>query len=431
MPKQPNLITCATDQLHLVIDAQAAGKLVEQIGGPFDPAKFDPHDPGFLADPFPTYALFRRFAPRFAVGGGPLWCFLAEDCEAVLQDKEVWVKHPPEPPPPGPGPTAALAVLPPGLFSSDSEAHTTLRRATEAAFRDALERAPQVAERWPQQILTGLQGSEAIELVQDFALPLPANVLFDLLGLAPDPILRQTLITWQQAIASAHDPTQSPGLRLQGATCAMALRTFFDGLVYSHDSSPVPGLVGAMCDAFRAEQLGREELLATLCDLLIAGYLSTTYLISNGLNRLLAEPDALARLREAPDLIPVAVEELLRLEGPVQLIDRVSSQATTLGGQELPAGTHLALVVASANHDVAWFSDPEMFRLDREGHRHLAFGDGMHLCVGAPLARIVAPIAFRVLLAYELELDGEAQWQTDPYLRGAVSLPLRITRADG
>jgi cytochrome P450 len=429
VPEQPDLITCATDQLHLVIDVQAAARLLEQIGSPFDPAKFDPHDPVFLADPFPSYDLFRRFAPRFSVGGGALWCFLGEDCETVLQDKEVWVKRPPQPPPPGPGPTAALAGLPPGLFSSDPEAHTALRHATEEAFRGALDRAAQVAGQWATQILAGLEGTEAVELVQDFALPLPANVLFDLLGLAGDPILRQTLITWQQAIASAHDSTQSPGLRLQGATCAMALRSFFAGLVYSHALTPVPGLVGALCDAFDAERIGREELLATLCDLLIAGYLSTTYLISNGMNRLLAEPSALARLRDAPDLIPAAVEELLRLEGPVQLIDRVADRATALGGTDLPAGTHVALVVASANHDPAWFSEPEDFRPDRDGaRRHLAFGDGIHVCVGAPLARIVAPIAFRALLAYELELDGEPQWQTDPYLRGAISLPLRMKR---
>ncbi len=430
VPDQENVIFCATDQPHLVIDAQAAAGVISQIGVPFDPERFDPHDPGFLSDPYPTYALFRQFAPRSVVGGGALWCFRAEDCSTVLLATDTWVKQPPQRPPPGPGPTAALADLPPGLFSSDPPAHDELRRTVETAFRTALESASQVADGWAQKILGGLQGTEMIELVQDYALPLPANVLFDLLGLPQDLVLRMILIGWQQSIATAHDATQSIPARIQGATCSMALRAYFDGLVYSHGVSPVHGLVGSLCDAFDAAGLNREQLVATLCDILVAGYLSTTYLIANGMNRLLADPATLARLRAQPDLRPAAVEELLRLEGPVQLIDRIAAVDTTLGGQQVAAGTHVGLVVASANRDPSWFSDPEELRLDRT-HGHLAFGDGIHVCVGAPLARIVAPLALGALLdhAEEIRLDGEPQWQTDPYLRGAVSLPVRITAA--
>jgi cytochrome P450 len=427
---QENLIVCATDQPHLVIDEQAAAGVLGQIGEPFDPERFDPHDPAFLSDPFPTYALFRRFATCFAVGGGALWCFRAADCATVLQDKDTWVKQPLQRPQPGPGPTAALAALPPGLFSSDPPVHDELRRAVEGAMLGALQQAPKLAAQRAQEILAGLHGTEAIELVQDFALPLPAGVLFDLLGLPQDPVLRMILIGWQQSIATAHDATQAAGTRIQGATCSMALRAYFDGLAYSHRISPLPGLVGSLCDAFRAASLDREQLVATLCDILVAGYLSTTYLISNGMNRLLANVDTMARLRAEPDLLPAAVEELLRLEGPVQLIDRIAARDTTLGGQEVPAGTHVALVVASANHDQDRFEDPDELRLDRTPG-HFAFGDGIHTCVGAPLARIVTPIALRALLDHteQIKLDGEPQWQTDPYLRGAVSLPLRMTPA--
>jgi cytochrome P450 len=430
VPDQENLIVCATDQPHLVIDEHAGVGVIGQIGAPFDPQRFDPHDPSFLSDPYPTYALFRRFAPCFAVGGGALWCFRAADCDTVLLDKDTWVKQPPQRPQPGPGPTAALADLPPGLFSCDPPAHDDMRRAVEAGLRDALQQAAQVAGQRAQGILAGLQGTEALELVQDFALPLPANILFDLLGLPEDPALRTILIGWQQSIATAHDPTQGAATRVQGATCSMALRTYFDGLVYSHRIAPVPGLVGALSDAFEAANLDREQLIATLSDILVAGYLSTTYLIANGMNRLLADPSTLARLRAQPGLMGAAVEELLRLEGPVQLIDRIAGRDTTLAGQALGAGTRVALVVASANHDPAWFEAPEELRLDR-ARRHLAFGDGIHTCVGAPLARIVAPIALRALLDHteDIELDGEPQWQTDPYLRGAISLPLRITPA--
>jgi cytochrome P450 len=144
----------------------------------------------------------------------------------------------------------------------------------------------------------------------------------------------------------------------------------------------------------------------------------------------LSPAGTLARLRADRCLLPAAVEELLRLEGPVQLIDRIAATDTTLDGQDITPGTHVALVVASANHDPDWFEAPADFRLDRP-HQHLAFGDGIHICVGAPLARIVTPIALAALLdhAEDIQLDGDPQWQTDPYLRGAISFPLRISLA--
>jgi cytochrome P450 len=363
IPDHESLIVCATDQPHLMIDEHAALGVIGQMGEPFDPERFDPHDPAFLSDPYPTYERFRRFAPRFAVDG-VLWCFRAADCSTVLLDKETWIKRPPQRPPPGPGPTAVLADLPPGLFSSDPPAHDDLRRAVEAAFRDALEQAPQLAAQRAQGILGALQGTETIELVQDFALPLPAGVLCDLLGLAEDPVLRMVLTGWQQSIATAHDPTQAVGTRIQGATCSMALRTYFAGLVYSHGIHSVPGLVGSLCDAFQAANLDREQLIGTVCDILVAGYLSTTYLIANGMNRLLADLDTLTRLRGEPDLIGPAVEELLRLEGPVQLIDRIAARYTTLGGENVAAGTHVGArrrvrqsrsrVVRGAGRTCAW-----------------------------------------------------------------------------
>jgi cytochrome P450 len=426
VPDAPALIACQTDLPHCVIDAPAAARVLAQIGAPFDPARFDPHDPGFLADPFGVYELFRRYAPVSEVDG-LAWVFGAADCAAALANAEVWVKQPPVRPQPGPGPSAALADLPPGLFSSDPPAHGVLRRAVESAFGAALAQAGGLAQTRAAALLTGLAGRGRIELVQDYALPLPAGVLFDLLGLPEDPVLSSVLIGWQQAIATAHDPTQAPMTRLQGMTCSMALRAYFDGLVHHGDTAP--GLVGRLHDSFAAAGLGREPLIATLCDLLIAGYLSTTYLIANGLHRLLGQPGALARLREAPEELPGTVEELLRLEGPVQLIDRIAAVDTQLGGRTIAAGTPVALVVASANHDPVRFADPEALQAGREGGEHLAFGAGIHHCVGAPLARIVAPVALAALLhhAADIELDGEAQWQTDPYLRGAISLPLRVS----
>ena len=124
------------------------------------------------------------------------------------------------------------------------------------------------------------------------------------------------------------------------------------------------------------------------------------------------------------------LEELLRLDGPVQVIDRFASRPTTLAGRDLGPGTKVTAVVGSADRDADVFAAPDEARPDRPGP-HMAFGAGVHLCVGAPLARLVAPVALHELFASapQIELDGEAQWQTDPYLRAVISLPLALGRA--
>jgi cytochrome P450 len=428
VPARADLIACESDHPHLGIDAQAASRLLGALGAPFDPDRFDPHEPAFLADPFPTYGRFREFAPVHPVPAyESLWCFCAAECRTILQDTETWLKHPPGAVPVPVGPMSAEAGLPPGLFSSDPPAHPALRRAVELPLRSSLAAVPALARARAEQILQAIGSTERIELVHDYALPLPANVLFDLLGIAEDPVLRSTLIAWQQAITVAHDPSQTPGVRLQGATSAMALRGFFAALVQSHRRAPVPGLIGELCESFAAAGLSDAELEATLCDLLVAGYLSTTFVIATGLWRMLEVPGALASLRADPASAPRVVDELLRLDGPVQVIDRFASRPTTLAGQVIPAGGKATAVVGSADRDGAAFEAPEEFRPDR-AEEHLAFGAGVHRCVGAPLAHLVAPEALGALLAFapEIELDGEPQWQSDPYLRAVISLPLTL-----
>ncbi len=429
IPHDPGLIACESDHPHLVIDAQAAGRLLQAIGEPFDPDRFDPHDPGFLADPFPTYTRFREFAPLHPVPAyESLWCFRAAECRAILEDTGTWMKHPPGAPPAPVGPMSAQAALPPGLFSADPPAHPALRQAVEVPLRGALGAVPEIAQTHANERLAAIGLTERIELVQDYALPVPAHVLFDLLGIVPDPVTRSSLMAWQQAITVAHDSRQAAMVRLQGATCAMALRGFFSALVHSHRQIPAPGLIGELCDSFGAAGLGDAELEATLCDLLVAGYLSTTFVIATGLWRLLSSPGALEAVRADPAAWAATVDELLRLDGPVQVIDRFASVPTTLAGLELSAGSKVTAVIGSADRDPDRFAAPDQLRCERQGP-HMAFGAGVHHCVGAPLARLVAPVALRSLLEFapSIALDGEPQWQSDPYLRAVTSLPLTLS----
>ncbi len=160
-------------------------------------------------------------------------------------------------------------------------------------LRAALAAVPALARAHAGELLAAIGLTERIELVQDYALPLPANVLFDLLGIVPDPVTRSSLMAWQQAITVAHDSSQAPVDPPAGRDLRDGARGFFSALVHGHRQTPAPGLIGELCDSFAAAGLGDAELEASLCDLLVAGYLSTTFVIATGVWRLLSTPGAL------------------------------------------------------------------------------------------------------------------------------------------
>jgi cytochrome P450 len=394
----------------------------------FDPDRFDPHDPGFLADPYPTYACFREQAPIHRVAPyGSSWVFTHADCTQLLTATDVWVKEPPAGAGTSYGPHAIMAEFPPGLFSSDPPLHTQLRSILEPLFDEAISDAPALAAQIAAPLLAAAGEHGRMELVSDYALALPSRVLFTLLGIPDDPGLWDGLVAWQAAIAAAHDITQSAAIRVAGATCSMALNTYFEGMLLAHRGAPSSGLFAQICDAFLAAGLSPQQVQMCAIDFLVAGYLSTTFVIGTGIRNLLLYPDQLTALREQPARIPGALEEMLRFDAPAQLADRFAAVDTELGGQTFRAGDMATAVLGSADRDPAVFTDPDRFAIDR-GAPHLSFGAGIHACIGAPLVRLVGPVAVAQLLAAfpELELDGLAQWQTDPYLRAVTNLPLRL-----
>ena len=416
----------------------------------WQPDDFDPHDPAFLADPFPTYALFRQDAPiHYVKLYESYWMFRYADCAQILNGTDIWVKNLPDganpgpaganPAPaganpgpaganPAPGPYGVMSNFPPSLFFADPPLHTKLRSLLEPMFLKAITSAPQITRVIAGRLLADARQHGRIELISDYALPLPAEVLFTLLGIPNDPGVWSGLIEWQAAITAAHDTTQSQTTRGVGATCSMALNSFFEGMLLANTTAPGTGLFAQICQEFAAAGLSPQEIQACASDLLVAGYLSTTFILGTGVRNLLLNPDQLAALRGNPSLINAAVEEMLRVDGPVQVIDRVAAADTEVGGQPFRTGVTVTAVVGSADHDPSAFADPDRFLIQRTGQAHLSFGAGIHRCVGAPLVRLVAPIAIEMLLGAfpGLALDGVPQWQTDPYLRAVTSLPLRF-----
>jgi cytochrome P450 len=395
----------------------------------FNPNSFDPHDPAFLADPYPTYALFRAQAPVHNVKPySSDWIFTYADCQQVLTDTDTWVKNSPLGEPPNPGPYEMMANFPPGLFGSDPPLHTQLRSLLEPLFDEAIKVAPALATQIGQSLLTTARQRGRIELISDYALPLPSGVLFTLLGIPNDPLVWSGLITWQAVIAAAHDKTQSLALRGTGATCSMALNSFFEGMLLGNRHQPEAGLFAQICQAFADAGLSPQQIQMVGTDFLVAGYLSTTFIIGTGIRNLLQNPDQMQSLRDQPSLIGGAVEEMLRFDAPAQLADRCAAVRTELGGRKFAPGARVTLVLGSADHDPSAFTTPDKFVIKRKDRAHLSFGAGIHYCIGAPLVRLVAPIAIEMLLGEfpQLALDGVPQWQTDPYMRAVTNLPLRF-----
>lgn len=421
---------------HLTITSEVSDWLLAELAGPsahpasrrvgtrkgFDPVKFNPHDPGFLANPYPTYERFREEAPVSVVNPyRAYWAFRYEDVRRLLTEKETFVKTSPLPPVPPPGPIRAMGIFPQGLFNSDPPRHKKLREKLEPLFDAAIGQVPALVSQSADLALGKAAQTGRIELVSDYALPVPSNVLFSILGIPRDPTVRQGLVAWVTAIVAAHDITQTLAVRGGGATCTMALQTFLDALIRQSLKKPQPGLIGEMCKA----QVRPDDIQACCFDFIVAGYLSTTFLICTGIRNLLTNADEMEALRKDPRLIKDAVEEMLRIDAPAQIVDRIVKTPTELGGVVLKPGDKVSAVLGSADHDHEVFAQPGRFRIVRDNRDQMSFGYGIHHCIGAPLVRLAAPVALLKLVELDgLEMAGLPQWQADPYLRGLVNLPL-------
>jgi len=303
--------------------------------------------------------------------------------------------------------------------------HTRLRRLVSKAFTPRMveQLAPRI-EQITTELLDRALAEGSADLMTALAKPLPVEVIAELLGVPLDD--RERFSAWSGAMARALDPPflQSPETIEPAIRARQAFIRYFRELAQQRREDPGEDLLSSLVAVSDAgDALSEDELLVTVMLLLIAGHETTTNLIGNGVLALLRRPEGVGAAADQPDRV---VEELLRYDSPVQLTARIALRDTVIGGFEVAADSQAIVLIGAANRDPAVCVDPEVFEPGREPGRHLAFGQGIHFCLGSPLARLEGRIAFRELArrAPGLSLAGDPSWGSTTTLRGLASLPV-------
>jgi hypothetical protein len=279
-------------------------------------------------------------------------------------------------------------------------------------------------------LLDGFVSGKPFNFIDEFAARIPIEVIGNLLDIPRTE--RGPLRGWSVAILSGLEPKLTPQMLEAGSRAVTEFVSFLKVLVRERKKQPGDPETDVLTRLIQGEKdgerLSETELYHQCIFLLNAGHETTTNLIGNGLWALLNNDDQLQTLRKDPSLINSAIEEMLRFDGPIQLNNRRLTAPLALGGRTLPEGTFVTIGIGAANHDPSQFPDPERFDVRRKPNRHVAFGQGDHVCVGMNVARMEGRIAFSRLLARfpRIELGGEPERDRRVRFRGFRNLPVRV-----
>jgi cytochrome P450 len=313
------------------------------------------------------------------------------------------------------------------MLVSDPPDHTRLRTLVQKAFTPRVVEGlrPRIVGIVDDLLTAAAERGPQLDVVADLAYPLPVIVIAELLGIPPAD--RETFHDWSTALAASLDPLVFEEAHIRATNARDALHAYLRGIIAQRRRQPREDLISALVAVEeRGDVLSEPELVVMCSLLLIAGHETTVNLIGNGMLALIEHPAALEQLRSHPGLIQSAVEELLRFDSPVQLTGRIASQPVELGGQTIAAGDWVLPLLGAANRDPLQFAEPDRLDLERNPNPHLAFGRGIHFCLGAPLARLEGQIAIGALVQRfsKLELAGQPLRRDQITLRGLSSLPV-------
>jgi cytochrome P450 len=378
---------------------------------------YDPFLPTFHADAHDTYRALRDRHPCYQNEARGFWAISRfEDVwQATLDVDDLTTE----------GIEEATSLLP-MLNFLDPPRHDRLRALVSRAFtfRRVGLMEPHI-RRIANELLDGMATDTEVDLVEEFATPLPGRIIAEMIGVPPD--RRETFLGHTRKML-----TTNPDLTIADAIQEPSERIYeeFARLLDERRSAPQEDLMSALLDAeIEGERLSDEEILGFCYQLIVAGNDTTTSLIGNGSVLLANHPEQRALLAREPARIPNAIEEMLRVEPPAQALPRRTRRPYTLHGKTIPPDARVLLVWAAANRDEREFEDPERFDVERPIKRHLAFGHGIHFCLGASLARLEARIAFETLLSHhpEYELLEEPGWLPSRWARAHGEIRVRLT----
>ena len=390
----------------------------------------------FKADPFPFLARLRASEPVYRTtlpDKTPVWLLTRyEDVNALVRDERFTknrrsaltpdqLRKLPWTPP-------MFRPLERNMLDLDPPDHTRLRSLVHKAFTPSLvEQMSFRVQNVADELLDGVAWIGEMDLIKDYALPLPMTLITEILGVPTSD--RRKFHKWSQALVSLTSPNANFRVMPSVWMFIRYLRRF----LHMRRRDPQDDLVSALIKAEEVgDKLNEDELLAMVFLLLIAGHETTVNLIGSGVLALLENPDQMEMLRSNPTIIKPAVEELLRYTAPVFMTsERYARDNVALRDVTIPQGEMTLGVIGSANRDESVFDKPDDLNLTREPNKHLSFGQGIHFCLGAPLARMEAQIAINTMLSRMtgLELKASAdslRWRPSMFLRGLDSLPIKF-----
>jgi len=388
---------------------------------------YDPYAPATQADPYPSYRRLRDDAPVYHDERRGFWAL-------SRFDDVLWAAHDPATFCSGEGiALEGQARSPfPNLIVMDDPRHAQLRKLVARGFtsRPVGASEPQLRElatSMIDEVVARTSAGETVDLVPALTGPLPMTVVGDLIGVAPAD--REQFRIWSDTVV--HQDVDRPETVAAGRAAAGAVVGYFSEIIAARRAAPTDDLVSALIAAsVDGERLADEEILGFCFLLIVAGTETTTNLLGLGAIALAMNPDERARLLADPSLVAGAVEEMLRWGSPVQGLARTTTRSVERHGVTIPEGAKVQLLYGSANRDEREFPDPDRFDATRTIERHLAFGHGVHFCLGAALARLEATAVFEELLrripGWQVDADA-LTWIRSSSVRGPATLP--ITRS--
>jgi pimeloyl-[acyl-carrier protein] synthase len=407
--------------------------------GEFGVFDFNPLSPDFQFNPYAYYHGLRQAAPVFYWDKWGIW-FLSRyaDCVSVLKDSRVGHEiasvgepaHSAEILQPPDNQRPLWEIQRDWMLQRDPPVHTRLRGLVHKAFTPrTVERLRSHIQEITDNLLDAVEEKGCMDVIADLAYPLPVMVIAELLGVpASDQVQFRH---WSRDLAKTLELTDVAEVYDRGAAATVEFSAYLRTLVAERRKEPKDDLLSALVAAEEAgDKLTEKELIATAILLLIAGHETTINLIGNGVLALLRHPDHLAKLKNDPSLAKNAVEEILRYDSPVQLTTRIALEDIQVGGHTIRRGQAISMLLGAANRDPEQFPDPDTFDITRSGaDKHVGFGNGIHFCLGAPLARVEGEIAlstlFRRLPNLTMATDAPKYRETF-VLRGLETLPVNL-----